>query len=167
MNNVKTNITGRVHTSTKKAVRELATKRDVALNDIVKDAILDYLARQDDLEPSAALKQIFELKEEFRETQDKLHYYELENQRISESMMEHTFLDYVDSTLATLRMKLEPYYTEEEIHRRLKEHLEKFEDRAKFHDQHEAWQERYDNPEQFAQDKINRSMKEDSVDQRN
>lgn len=145
-----------------KMITDITEETHKSRSELGREYILDGLARQKEVEPSDTMERILENREVYRDTQEELLYYRLENERVGASVKRQTFLSFVDKTLAQLYLKLQHYYTDAELKKRLNEHLETFKDRAQYHegDMMERIEARQENPVMYAQKKLDRMRKE-------
>lgn len=147
-----------------RTICDIADKKESNISDILRKYTMDGIALEEDIEHSDTMKRIIQGREKWRRNEEALMYFELENKRVSESVMKHTFLDYVDKTLVQLKFKMTPYYSEEEVNQRLQDHLETFRDRAEYHGLEDRIERRIEDPHTFIKKRLDRQGKEHKLE---
>lgn len=159
----KPQLSARVPSAIKRAYRENAEEMGRDMSTLIQNAVIHYLDVHEDLEVSNAVEKVLENKKEYNLAEDEEFFRNMERKRVRATYMEATYIEYMDDFLASLYLSNRDYYGEDDLEALLKEHMTVLERRAEHHGVHEAYEQRTEEPLEYAKEYIERKKVEDKA----
>lgn len=146
-----------MHKALANELNDIARKEDKSISNIVRDAVMDYIARYDEHEVAEATKKRLEQQGVYKEVYAEDFLLREENKKISISYKQRTFLNFMDKQLAQVWYMNKDYYSESELEDVLKNHLKSFEVRAEWHGLEGRYKKRREDPIKYAKTFLDRN----------
>lgn len=150
-------VSSKVHRAYTQELDKIAREKDLSRSEVIKRAIIDFIARNEDLELEDATEELLERSDEYKEMYAEENYINMENKRISLSYKERTFLNFMDKQLAQVYYMNKDYYGEEQLENVLKNHLKAFSNRAEWHGLEGKYKQRLEQPIHYAKEFLDRA----------
>lgn len=133
---------------------ELAANGEFPISVPVKNALYAYIERHEDVELSDTLQKVIDNQEEYKRIREERLYRQLENKRISETLMKSTYRRFMDSFLAEIYLSNSEYMGEDELKELMRSSMGALKNRAEHYDMLEAYQARKEDPLNYAKEYV-------------
>lgn len=161
---IKKTVGSRLHRAYVQEIDDIAREKEKSRSEVVKNAVMDYLARQETIELKEPTKELLKNQEQYKDLIAEENYINMENKRISISYKERTFLNFMDKQIAQVWYMNKDYYDEDQLENVLTNHLEAFRNRAEWHGLEGKFKERKEEPVKYAKDFLDRASNAESFE---
>lgn len=159
-----TTVSAHVHKAMRSEIDNLSSELDISHSKVLKNAIMDYMARQDKIELSEATKKRLEQQNVYKEIYAEDFLIREENRKVSVSYKEATFLNFMDKQIAQVWYMNKDYYEDSELEDLLRSHLESFRVRAEWHELEDRFKDRLEDPISYGKDYLDRNRDANSFE---
>ena len=157
-------VSGRMHKALATQLDKIARREEKHRSDIVKEAVMDYMARHEDKELPEPVRKHLDQSDRFEDVYAEDFFIKEENKKISVSYKERTFLNFMDKQLAQVWYMNKDYYCDKELKNVLRNHLDAFRVRAEWHGLEGRFEDRLSDPIQYGKDFLDRNRKAQSFE---